>query len=348
MTVNAVSERPLKRVRRAVVGILLWGLGLLPLVLTGPNAAQARTAIVTGTEWVFIRRGPGNQFPPFARVPSGSTVEVQEIRDDWAQIITASGQVGFIHVRFLSFPDELGRAPAPTTPRATPTAPSGGPPTPLPPEDSPGFPATVHPVPSAVPTKLSTPTRTAKATRTPPPTRTSTSTRTHTPTRSPSPTRTTSPTRTPTPTAFAGTGIPAGTAATVRSGATVTATPTSVEEATQRLRELEAELLATRQALALCRQQTPSLASCPQELREELVRLRSLLEREPRGDDASTKSFNEEAGAPTPPTNSSLDNHVVTPLAVFLGFLGLIIGWFSGTRYGRRSERMRRWRLQVK
>ncbi len=349
MTVNAVSERRLQWIQRAIVGILAWGMTVLTLSLAAPHTALGRTAIVTGTEWVFIRRGPGNQFPPFARIPSGSTVEVQEVRADWAQIITASGQVGFIHVRFLSFPDEPTNQGLPSPSRSTFPGAAHSPVATATPQGLPGFTVTAPSAPSPTLGRSPTSTRTPRATRTLPPTGTRTPTRSHTPTRSPTPTRSFSPARTPSPTPPRETTPPVGSAAPFGRATPLTVTPSRPDEATQRLHEIEAELLATRQELERCRQQTPgpSLASCPQELREELIRLRSAIERKAPADKAPNPFGETASGAPGP-ANSSVDDHVVTPLAVFLGLVGLAIGWLSGTRYGRRTERMRRWRLQVK
>lgn len=348
MPIKAVSEKRLQQMQQPILVGLAWCAIFLSSMGAWPHEAQARTAIVTGTEWVFIRRGPGNQFPPFARIPSGSTVEVQEVRDDWAQIITASGQVGFIHVRFLSFPDETSRQIVPPS-RATPHHLTPSSPAMATPEASPRHTAAARAEFPQASTKTPTLTPTLKATRTPVPTRTRTPTRSSTPTRSPSPTRSLSPTRTPTGTPSAITIPSVGSTTSSRVAASPAVGLAEHEGTAQRLHELEAELLATRQELAMCRQQSPhpSLASCPQELREELARLRSLIERERRSIDSIT-SLTEPDGAVGKAENSPVDNHVVTPLAVFLGTFGLLIGWFSGVRYGRRRERMRRWQLRVK
>ena len=43
----------------------------------GRAAAQSNTAVVTGTQRVFVRRGAGTEFPAFATLERGSVVEVQ-------------------------------------------------------------------------------------------------------------------------------------------------------------------------------------------------------------------------------------------------------------------------------
>ncbi len=90
--------------------------------------AQGNTAVVTGAEHVFIRRGPGTEFPPFATLMEGSTVEVQELHGEWARVLTASGQSGYVKSNFLGLPGERSAAstppgPAPVATRA-PAAPT--------------------------------------------------------------------------------------------------------------------------------------------------------------------------------------------------------------------------------
>ena len=341
-TADSLEQPVLRRLWRQARLLLPWVLSVAVFTgVAGPVAAK--TAIVTGTEWVFVRRGPGNQFPPFARIPSGSTVEVQDVHGDWAQIITASGQVGFIHVRFLSFPGEptrhTGEAAPPTVPRTTERTPHA---------TMPGASPTPYRTATQAPTRTTTPTRTGTSTRTVTPTRTVRVTRTPTASRTPSATRTPSPTRTEgaTHTPRPGTTVTAATVP-VSTAAATAGTPTPVAEPADQIRILEAELLATRQELASCRQQSsaPPLASCPEELREELLRLRAALEREKR-----TSGLAAGGGAVPGDGNATVmqdaDNHVLTPLTVFLTIAGLVVGWLSGTRYQRRVEQRRRWRLR--
>ena len=325
------------------VGQRVWAvvfvLAFLTLPLLGPTSAEATTAIVTGTEWVFVRRGPGNQFPPFARIPSGSTVEVQEVEGDWARIITASGQVGFIHKKFLAFP--AGGEPATAhPPPATHREPSAqmATPTRTPPTKSPTARA---PTAVATPTeaRYPTPTRTLRPTRTPKPTRTPTLTRSPSPTRTPTPTFTWSPTRT------VPAGRPPGASATATASPVAQASPavTAASPEGSTIPAWEAELLALKQELVMCRQQnnaTPSLASCPDEVKRELARLREILEATPR---VHTVPL---APNPDPAEAAADDRHAVSPIAVFLGTAGLILGWWGGSRYARRQERARRSRLR--
>lgn len=91
--------------------------------------AQGNTAVVTGADHVFIRRGPGTEFPPFATLMEGSTVEVQELHGEWARVLTASGQSGYVKSNFLGLPGERSAPAAPPGPvpaatRAAPPAPT--------------------------------------------------------------------------------------------------------------------------------------------------------------------------------------------------------------------------------
>ncbi len=83
--------------------------------------AQGNTAVVTGAEHVFIRRGPGTEFPPFATLMEGSTVEVQEMHGEWARVLTASGQSGYVKSNFLGLPGERSTASTPSGPAAVAT-----------------------------------------------------------------------------------------------------------------------------------------------------------------------------------------------------------------------------------
>lgn len=97
-------------------GSLLLAAFVAPLVAYSAISAQSKTAVVVGTSQLFIRRGPGTEFPPFATLTGGSQVHVQELHGQWARVATASGQVGYVHVKFLRMVEE---EPEPT-PAATP------------------------------------------------------------------------------------------------------------------------------------------------------------------------------------------------------------------------------------
>ncbi len=86
-----------------------------------PAWGQGNAAVVTGTERVFVRRGPGTEFPPFATLTKGSAVEVQEMQGEWSRVKTASGQVGYVHSNFLALPSEARSGAVAETPHAQPT-----------------------------------------------------------------------------------------------------------------------------------------------------------------------------------------------------------------------------------
>jgi uncharacterized protein YgiM (DUF1202 family) len=83
--------------------LLIVAVVVLFQLLPRPESAgaQGQPAVVEGTSQLFIRRGPGREFPPFATLTGGSQVQVQEQRGTWARISTASGQVGYVHTKFL-------------------------------------------------------------------------------------------------------------------------------------------------------------------------------------------------------------------------------------------------------
>jgi outer membrane murein-binding lipoprotein Lpp len=80
--------------------------------------AQANTAVVAGAEHVFIRRGPGTEFPPFATLAEGTSVQIQEMHGEWARVLTVSGQSGYVNSNFLALPSEHRAPPAATPARS--------------------------------------------------------------------------------------------------------------------------------------------------------------------------------------------------------------------------------------
>lgn len=93
----------MSRVTALRARLLVAAYAALLLLANSPGVVwpQSKPAIVEGTSQLFIRRGPGTEFPPFATLTGGSQVQVEELRDQWARVTTASGQVGYVHVKFL-------------------------------------------------------------------------------------------------------------------------------------------------------------------------------------------------------------------------------------------------------
>jgi SH3-like domain-containing protein len=117
---SAVPRRTLQRIVPAVMAAaaLVGACGLARGV-----AAQGTPAEVTGAQRVFVRRGPGTGFPPFATIPQGTRVEIQDMQGEWARVTTSSGQVGYINSTFLK-PAEAsaGATPGVMTGAARPAA----------------------------------------------------------------------------------------------------------------------------------------------------------------------------------------------------------------------------------
>jgi outer membrane murein-binding lipoprotein Lpp len=110
-------------------GHRLAGLAILALLAFsfGLARAQANSAVVAGAAHVFIRRGPGTEFPPFATLAQGTRVEVQEMHGEWARVLTASGQSGYVNSNFLAIPGEHRAPPAAAPARAVAPARSEAP-----------------------------------------------------------------------------------------------------------------------------------------------------------------------------------------------------------------------------
>jgi len=103
---------------RVLVIVGLVGVGALVDAAWG----QGGKAVVTGAERVVVRRGPGREFPPFASVSRGESVDVQEIKGEWARINTRRGEAGYVNSTFLALPGEHERRVVPVSATATPSA----------------------------------------------------------------------------------------------------------------------------------------------------------------------------------------------------------------------------------
>ena len=81
--------------------LILAVLGFVAL-LVFQHPASAQQAATVSTEQLYVRRGPGAEFPPFATLGRGDRVEVHEVRGEWARIVTGNGQTGYVRSDFLS------------------------------------------------------------------------------------------------------------------------------------------------------------------------------------------------------------------------------------------------------
>lgn len=94
----------------AIVAMLAISLGVACRA-----AAEDNKAVVHGASKLFVRRGPGMSFPPFARLSEGSVVKVHGQQGSWVRIETAGGQVGFVNTKYLTPVGEGELAAAPPT-----------------------------------------------------------------------------------------------------------------------------------------------------------------------------------------------------------------------------------------
>ncbi|HVN85010.1 MAG TPA: SH3 domain-containing protein [Candidatus Binatia bacterium] len=123
---------------RGLVACLILSL----LTASAVVAADTTSAVVTGAELLYVRRGPGVGFPAFATIERGERVEVERLDGVWALVHLASGQSGYVHSTFLSFPGEsratiIVPATATATPARQPETTAGPEELPSPPTGSP-------------------------------------------------------------------------------------------------------------------------------------------------------------------------------------------------------------------
>jgi uncharacterized protein YgiM (DUF1202 family) len=88
------------------IRLLALLLAILLAVVAPATAAETTPAIVSGAELLYVRRGPGINYPAFATVARGQAVEVEHLEGTWAFVHLPSGQTGYVHSTYLSFPAE--------------------------------------------------------------------------------------------------------------------------------------------------------------------------------------------------------------------------------------------------
>src|SRR5215468_850781 len=81
-------------------------------VLTAASWGQPTTALVTGVDRLVVRRGPGKRYAVFAVLSRGAKVDVHQIKGEWARIVTAAGQRGYVNGNFLALPGDKEHAAA--------------------------------------------------------------------------------------------------------------------------------------------------------------------------------------------------------------------------------------------
>ncbi len=97
---------------------ILTGVAVLAVTLAAAHGAERVAGVVRAAEAVYLRRGPGTEYPAFATLLRGAEVEVQGITGAWAAVRTASGERGYVHVAFLDLPAGA------TLPHVTPPGPA--------------------------------------------------------------------------------------------------------------------------------------------------------------------------------------------------------------------------------
>jgi hypothetical protein len=127
-----------------------------------------------------------------------------------------------------------------------------------------------------------------------------------------------------------------------------------VRTANQRSGELEAEITALRRELADLRSHGNSIPvaaaalpdGCSEHVRTEIARLAVAVENLQRRLNGDGIVSQERVTGAAAVSATATDSHVVSPLAVFLGAVGLVFGWGLGSSYVRRRDRSRRSRLR--
>jgi hypothetical protein len=126
------NQQPAARKLKRPTALRLIALGLsifcclisMRVFPVGTSYAEAGRSMVVGAGRLYVRRGPGTEFPPFATLTKGDTVEVQEMQGEWARIMTGSGLTGYVRSNFLILAGEHRKPPAlpvlPPTPTVKP------------------------------------------------------------------------------------------------------------------------------------------------------------------------------------------------------------------------------------
>jgi len=291
-----------------VAGLLLSSIGLPP---TRFASAQPNTVATVGTDRLTLRRGPGKEFPPFAKLQAGTKVEIEDIEGEWARVITPDGQRGYVHSNFLQIRGE-------SAPEAGATAPEVVRPTPT---------ATMRPPATATPRPPATATARPTERRRP-----------ATPTATPKKRNTPTPTGTPTERPQAAATDPAGPAGRSRQ-ATAEVSALSARNAA-----LEAELQTLRGTVTDLQAKSASAGTAPPgDQAAELARLTAIVE-------ALTKQLEaRDVSGAVAGTGSAAGSDVRQGLSgttVGAGVLGVVVGWLLGTVLGRRSDRSKRNRIR--
>jgi hypothetical protein len=277
-------------------------------------SAETNSATVVGANRLVVRRGPGKQFPPFASLTEGSKVEVEEVKGEWARIVTGNGQRGYVHSNFLSIAGELPAA----TPAAGEAAAEPARAAAEPPVSRPGVDRTraleselkaVNEAKKSLEAELHAASDRAKALE------------------------------------------------AELKGATDRSKALEGEEAAlrERAKSLDADLQAARQEIAELKSRANPAAATgeprggAENIGAELARLAAAVDalqsRVGSAPLASGVAAGERPAGATSQSPGSEDT-LLSPTAVLIGLLGIVVGWFLGGTVGRKQDRGRRARIR--
>lgn len=88
---------------RTAIGCLAM-LALFSAVAIEGVAAESVVASVRGAEALYVRRGPGTEYPAFGTLQKGEEVRAEARSGAWVLVRIPSGEKGYVHGNFLGLP----------------------------------------------------------------------------------------------------------------------------------------------------------------------------------------------------------------------------------------------------
>ena len=88
---------------RTAIGCLAT-LALFSAVAIKGVAAESVVAAVRGAEALYVRSGPGTDYPAFATLQKGEQVRAEARSGAWVLVRVRSGEKGYVHGNFLDLP----------------------------------------------------------------------------------------------------------------------------------------------------------------------------------------------------------------------------------------------------
>jgi len=74
-------------------------------VLLSAGRAVAVPAVVGGTELLYVREGPGTDYPVLSTLPRGDKVEAETTAGAWVRVRLAGGREGYVFAKYVRFPE---------------------------------------------------------------------------------------------------------------------------------------------------------------------------------------------------------------------------------------------------